>query len=169
VTINVGTLIGKAAHEGWGKTVAIVDLSRPDHPREVTYADLDAEANAIAAGLTARGVGRGDRAGILALNRSEYVAALYGTMRAGAIPVPLNIKLPAETLAFIAGDADLKVCFVDAAHRKGAPPSIPAIDFDADYGQFVKPDPFTAVEPRADDICLQPYTSGSTGRPKGAC
>jgi acyl-CoA synthetase (AMP-forming)/AMP-acid ligase II len=163
VTINVGTLIGK----GRGETVAIIDLSRPDHPREVTYADLDAEANAVAAGLTARGLGRGDRAGILALNRTEYIATLYGTMRAGAIPVPLNIKLPAETLAFIAGDAHLKVCFVDAAHRQVAPPSIPAIDFDADYGQFVKPPPFTAVEPRADDVCLQPYTSGSTGRPKG--
>ena len=41
-------------------------------------------------------------------------------MRTGAIPVPLNIKLPAESLAFIASDADLSLLFIDAAHRKVA-------------------------------------------------
>lgn len=160
MTTNVGALLD-------GPGVALVDLSQPATPREIGYSQLDAEANAVANGLVARGVTRGDRVGILALNRTEYIATLYGTMRAGAIPVPLNIKLPAETLAFIAGDADLKLCFVDTSHRKVAPPSIPAVDFDADYAQFLKPGPFAAVEPRADDICLQPYTSGSTGRPKG--
>ncbi|HUM14111.1 MAG TPA: class I adenylate-forming enzyme family protein [Candidatus Nitrosotalea sp.] len=159
--VNVGTFLSREGR------IAIVDLSRPDTPREVTYAALDAACNAVAAGLAARGLGRGDRVGILALNRPEYIEALYGTMRAGAIPVPLNIKLPAEALAFIARDADLKLVFVDAAHRKVAPPGIPAIDFDADYARFLKPGRFSAVTPRPDDICLQPYTSGSTGRPKG--
>ena len=87
-------------------------------------------------------------------------------MRAGAIPVPLNIKLPAESLAFIAKDANLSLLFVDAAHRKVAP-DVPTVDFDADYADFLKPGPFATVEPAPDDICLQPYTSGSTGRPKG--
>ena len=87
-------------------------------------------------------------------------------MRAGAIPVPLNIKLPAESLAFIAKDANLSLLFVDAAHRKVAP-DVPTVDFDATYADFLKPGPFAAVEPTPDDICLQPYTSGSTGRPKG--
>ena len=79
--------------------IAIVDLSCPGTPREITYADLDATCDAVARGLVARGLKRSDRVGILALNRAEYIAALYGTMRTGAIPVPLNIKLPAETLA----------------------------------------------------------------------
>lgn len=157
---NVGAL-------GKGEGLAVVDLSKPAQPREVTYAQLDVQCNAIAAGLAARGLGRGDRVGILALNRTEYIAALYGTMRAGAVPVPLNIKLPAESLAFIARDADLKLLFVDAAHRKVAPTDMPLVDFDADFGHFLKPGPFAAVEPAEGDICLQPYTSGSTGRPKG--
>ena len=150
-----------------GDGLAVVDLSRPGQPREVTYADLHAQCNAIAAGLAARGLTRGDRVGILALNRTEYIAALYGTMRAGAVPVPLNIKLPAESLAFIARDADLKLLFVDAAHRTVAPPGIETVDFDADLPHLLKTGPFTAVEPEAGDVCLQPYTSGSTGRPKG--
>jgi long-chain acyl-CoA synthetase len=168
---TTSTLSPEGRGQGEGRfengRVAIVDLSRPANPREVTYAELDAGCDAVAAGLVARGITRGDRVGILALNRTEYVEALYGTMRAGAIPVPLNIKLPAEALAFIARDADLKLVFVDAAHKKVAPPDVPAVDFDADYAQFLKPGPFAAVEPGPDDICLQPYTSGSTGRPKG--
>jgi long-chain acyl-CoA synthetase len=162
VTPNVGSLVGgaRATH------TAIIDLSRPDAPREITYAALDAECEAVAAGLAARGLVRGARVGILAFNRPEYLAALYGTMRAGAIPVPLNIKLPAESLAFIARDADLSLLFVDRAHRKVAP-AVAAVDFDADYAEFLKPGPFAALEPGAADVCLQPYTSGSTGRPKG--
>jgi len=193
VTVNVGTLVGPAPHptlspegrgttsattsrtlspqgrgqgEGWSTRTAIIDLSKPENPREVTYGELDAACGAVAAGLAARGLTRGDRVGILALNRTEYIAALYGTMRAGAIPVPLNIELPAESLAFIAKDANLSLLFVDAPHRKVAP-DVPTVDFDADYAEFLKPGPFTPVEPAPDDICLQPYTSGSTGRPKG--
>jgi acyl-CoA synthetase (AMP-forming)/AMP-acid ligase II len=143
-----------------------VDLCNPVRPREISYAELDAACDAVAAGLTARGLGRGARVGILALNRPEYIAALYGTMRAGAVPVPLNIKLPAESLAFIARDAGLELLFVDAQHRKVAP-AVPTADFDADYAHYLKLGTLAAVEPAADDICLQPYTSGSTGRPRG--
>ena len=163
---NVGSTLsprGRGQEEG---QVAIVDLSRPGEPREITYAALDAGCDAVAAGLAGRGLGPGDRVGILALNRTEYIEALYGTMRAGAIPVPLNIKLPAESLAFIARDANLALLFVDAAHRKVAP-DVPAVDFDAGYADFLKPGPFAPVAPAPGDICLQPYTSGSTGRPKG--
>ena len=166
MTTNVGSTLsprGRGQEEG---QVAIVDLSRPGEPREITYAALDAGCDAVAAGLAARGLGPGDRVGILALNRTEYIEALYGTMRAGAIPVPLNIKLPAESLAFIARDANLALLFVDAAHRKVAP-DVPAVDFDAGYADFLKPGPFAPVAPAPGDICLQPYTSGSTGRPKG--
>ena len=157
---NVGsTLSPRGSGPGEGQ-VAIVDLSRPDTPREISYATLDANCDAVAAGLAARGFGRGDRVGILALNRTEYIEALYGTMRAGAIPVPLNIKLPAESLAFIAEDANLSLLFIDAAHRKVAP-DVPTVDFDANYADFLKPGQFSAVEPAPDDVCLQPYTSGS--------
>ncbi len=162
--VNVGTFL--ARHAGRGLT-AIVDLSRPEVPREISYDELDAGCDAVASALTARGLGPGDRVGILALNRPEYVATLFGTMRAGCVPVPLNVKLPAETLAFIARDAGLRLLFVDRVHRAAAPAGVPLVDFDDDYDRFGKPARFTAFEPGPSDLCLQPYTSGSTGRPKG--
>jgi len=162
--VNVGSFLSRHADRG---LTAIVDLSRPDVPREIGYATLDAACNGVASALTARGLGRGDRVGILALNRPEYLEVLFGAMRAGCVPVPLNIKLPADTLAFIARDADLRLLFVDQAHRGATPPGVPLVDFDADYGEFLKPGRFTPFAPGRDDLCLQPYTSGSTGRPKG--
>ena len=162
--LNVGTLL--ARHAGRDLT-AIFDLSRPEAPREIGYDALDAACDAVANALRARGLGRGDRVGILALNRPEYVETLFGAMRAGCVPVPLNIKLPAEGLAFIARDAGLRLLFVDAASRANAPAGVPVVDFDGDYADFLKPGPFVAFAPGADDLCLQPYTSGSTGRPKG--
>ncbi|HKZ04704.1 MAG TPA: class I adenylate-forming enzyme family protein [Methylomirabilota bacterium] len=172
MSTNVGSLVhtlsprGSGQDDGWSSRVAIIDLSRAGVTREITYAELDAQGDAVAAGLAARGVGRGARVGILALNRPEYIAALYGVMRAGAIPVPLNVKLPAESLAFIAKDAGVSLLFVDTAHRPVAP-AVAMVDFDADYAEFLKPGPVEAVPPDAGDVCLQPYTSGSTGRPKG--
>ena len=161
---NVGTFL--ARHTGRALP-AIVDLSRPDAPREIGYDELDAACDAVANALAARGLGRGDRVGILALNRPEYVETLFGTMRAGCVPVPLNIKLATDTLGFIARDADLRLLFVDRVHRGAAPAGVPVVDFDADYDRFVKPGAFAAVSPGPTDLCLQPYTSGSTGRPKG--
>jgi acyl-CoA synthetase (AMP-forming)/AMP-acid ligase II len=161
---NVGTLL--ARHAGRGLT-ALVDLSRPATPRDIGYDALDAGCDAVAGALVARGLGPGDRVGILALNRPEYIETLFGTMRAGCVPVPLNVKLPAETLAFIARDAGLRLLFVDAGHRAVAPADVPAVDFDTSYGEFAKPGRFTAHVPGPHDLCLQPYTSGSTGRPKG--
>ena len=122
----------------------------------------------MAAGLAARGVGRGARVGILALNRPEYIAALYGTMRAGAIPVPLNVKLPAESLAFIARDAGLSLLFVDAAHRAVAP-AVPAVDFDAGYAELLKPGPFDAVAARAGRMCVSSPTPRAPPAVPRAC
>jgi len=46
------------------------------------------------AALERAGLERGDRIGILSLNRLEFVALVLGAMRAGVVPVPINISSP---------------------------------------------------------------------------
>ena len=61
---------------------------------------------------------QGDRVGILAYNRAEYVAAYLGAMRRGLVAVPMNIRLPQARLAAIAEEADIRLVFCDPDHAE---------------------------------------------------
>jgi acyl-CoA synthetase (AMP-forming)/AMP-acid ligase II len=150
--------------------LAIIDLGGKGE-RHFAYADLDGMARGVARALSARGFVRGDRIAILSANRTEFVAAYYGIMRAGFVAVPINYRFPCETIGFIARDADARLVFCDAARRAQCPPELPAVCFDADgaesFAGFLDPGPFDALPARPDEPAMFLYTSGSTGIPKG--
>ena len=148
---------------------ALIDLGDWNDPREVSYAAFDAECDAVARGLLAAGLGRGDRVGILSLNRVELLAAYFGTMRAGLVAVPISFKLTRETIGQIVLDADLRAIFHDRERAALCPAGRLRIDFDdpAGYRALLDPGPFRTVEPVGREVAMILYTSGSTGRPKG--
>jgi len=165
---NLGELFAERAQE---RRTALVDLRQSASARKLSFAALDALCNAVARGLTGAGLAAGDRIAIVSLHRHEFVATVLGAMRAGIVPVPINVKLAAESVRFIAADPGAKVMFCEHALRPLCPPELRTIEFDgtgADaFERFLDPGPFTAFEPAPDAIAIQPYTSGSTGRPKG--
>ena len=55
-------------------------------------------------------------------NRFEFVEVMYGAMRAGIVPVPLNTRLAADTLAFILENSGCRGAVVDPASCPLAPP-----------------------------------------------
>ncbi|MEZ4587313.1 MAG: class I adenylate-forming enzyme family protein [Gemmatimonadales bacterium] len=146
----------------------LVDLREPDRPRRWSAAELEQAANAVARGLLGRGFRRGDRVAIVSANRAEFLAAYFGTMRAGLTAVPLNYKLPKETVEYVLDDAEIGAAFVDRERRALLPEGIATFDFDdGSYDALLDPGPFEAVDPAPEDIAKILYTSGSTGRPKG--
>lgn len=146
---------------------AVIDLSKPDQPVRRGYAELDQRIDAVARGLRKSGRVRGETVAILSLNRVEFIEALFGAMRAGCVPVPVNIKLPKDTIEFILTDAGTKFHFVDAGSGSSLPASLSRVKFGEDYENFLDHGPFKS-EPVTDrDLCAMPYTSGTTGRPKG--
>ena len=165
---NVGDMF--AAHVAGG-SIAVSDLSQPGGPRDFSYAALDDRCNAVARSLVAHGLAPGDRIGIMSLNRIEYFDVLFGAMRAGCIPVPINIKLAPETIAYIAADAGVKIIFADRTSRARCPEGTDVVVLDGEgadgYAAFVDSGPFETWAPEPNEAALQPYTSGSTGRPKG--
>lgn len=153
-------------HVGGGRLAAI-DMALPGEPRRVTYGDLDRMCDGIAGGLVAAGLGEGDRVGILALNRVEYIAVLFGALRVGCVPVPINVKLRRNTVDYIFDDADVRLVFSEADFRPLVPDAVRFVDFDGDFGSFCRDGAVAAIEPVADQVSMQPYTSGTTGKPKG--
>lgn len=149
--------------------VAIIDTADWEHPREWTYAELDAECDAVARGLVAEGLRRGDRVGILSLNRFELLAAYFGTMRAGMVSVPVSFKLPRETIDHIVQDADLRAVFCDQERAGLCPVGLRRFNFDdpAGYKALRDPGAFETVLPAERELAMILYTSGSTGKPKG--
>lgn len=159
---------------------AVIDLSGP-RPREVTYGELEDRLDRFAALITALGLEPGDRMAMAVGNRFEFIEVMYGAMRAGIVPVPLNTKLGADTLAFVMADAGCKAAVVEPSSN---PHIVGLVDA---AGLLVKlafgPVPpqwsdyeaeLRAASPRFappalpdDHPAFQPYTSGSTGKPKG--
>jgi len=151
--------------------LALIDLGGEVAPREYTYGELDALANAVARGLIKRGYQRGERIGILSANRAENLAAYYGIMRAGLVAVPVNFKFPRAMIEFVLDDADARLVFCDGPRKGEVPASVPTVTFSqagADgFESFLDPGPFDSIVPAPDEVAMFLYTSGSTGKPKG--
>jgi long-chain acyl-CoA synthetase len=161
--------------------VAIIDLFG-GRERCATYRQLDARMNGVASMLARLGVVPGERVAMLIGNRTEFVEFFFGSMRAGAIPLPLNTRLAAGTLGEIIMEAACALAVVDPSSHREALAIAQRLQLrqrlllDERHEGFLSFEeemakPAVPVDPPAlaeDAQAFQPYTSGSTGRPKGA-
>jgi long-chain acyl-CoA synthetase len=162
---NFGEVIGRDLP---GDAAWMIEIAPDGRERTITRDEFHASADALARGLIARGLERGQAVGIYAANSAEYLIAFTGIMRAGMVAVPVNTKLPRETVAHIVADSDLKLLLVDGerASSESGPPRI-RLDDAAAWNDLLDPGPHRSPEMRDEEIAYILYTSGSTGRPKG--
>lgn len=149
----------------------------------LTFAEMNERANRLANAMTALGVGRGDRVGLLALNVVEYYDMMFGLGKIGAILVPINYRLAGPEMEFNLSDCEAKVFVFGAEYieivdsfRNSIPvkdfvaiadnPPEWAVSYDSIIGPASTEEPELAGED--DDTLTILYTSGTTGRPKGA-
>jgi amino acid adenylation domain-containing protein len=151
---------------------------------QLTYRELDQRANQLAHTLRARGVGPDVPVGLCVARSLAMAVGLLGILKAGGALVPLDPAYPAERLAFMCADAQVRVLITaseDAGHRTqdaGADSSFvlrPAslgsgqvIDLRAAWPTLAQaPTSAPADVIQTDHLMYVIYTSGSTGRPKG--
>ncbi|MDX3753785.1 non-ribosomal peptide synthetase, partial [Streptomyces sp. AK08-02] len=127
----------------------------------LTYGQLDARVDALAAELLRRGAGRGSVVALVLPRSADAVAAMLAVGRTGAAFLPVDPQFPAERVAFVLADAAPAVVLASRETASLAPGAVLV----EEVGPAVEPVP--AGEVSADDAAYVLYTSGSTGRPKG--
>jgi acyl-CoA synthetase (AMP-forming)/AMP-acid ligase II len=148
--------------------------------RTLTFGQLAGGVQRVAAGLAARGFGKGDVLAIYSPNLPEYALAFYGTAAAGGAATTINPLYTVDELAFQLQDAGARFLvtvppFLDRAREAAARTGVDEVFV---FGEAEGATPFAsllvaggqpsavAIDP-ANDLVALPYSSGTTGLPKG--
>ncbi|GBQ02582.1 amino acid adenylation domain-containing protein [Streptomyces spongiicola] len=152
---------------------------RPDAPAVLgdglrwSYAELDRRSDAVAAGLLARGVRRGEVVGVLADRSAPGLAGVWGVLKAGAAFLPVDVRNPARRVEELLRDAGARICLAEAAwcdRARGSGCTTLLLEHVAGDGATADERgraALAAAAPGPDDLAYVVHTSGSTGRPKG--
>ena len=149
----------------------------------LTYAELDARSNAIASGLAAHGVSRGDTVGLYMMNRAEHLEAFIAVIKLGAVPFNVNFRYRGDELRYLFTNAGAAAIIHAAEFSdmvRALRPELPGLKVavavedgsGADltgsgaYANLLQT-PFSGPWQRSEDDILLTYTGGTTGMPKG--
>jgi O-succinylbenzoic acid--CoA ligase len=144
-----------------------------------TYAQVEAEAGRIAAGLRSLGIAAGDRVAMQVRNRPEFIFIFFAIQRLGAVAVPIDVRLRAAEVVHVLANSGAKVLLHDreltdrmSAVHVGS--QVTAVEIpEPDAGVVFAHASLDQVPPAHvpgsdDDVAIILYTSGTTGKPKGA-
>lgn len=157
------------------KKLAIVDAG-VDPELRLTYSDLNQRANELASWLRGRGIGKGDRVGMLAHDGVHFFDAFFACGKLGAVFVPFNWRLHPREIEALIRQVTPKLLFhatdlqaiID--HLESQPlDGIELMPLTGMGGVYSEPAPPLTCESltERDTACLL-FTGGTTGTPKAA-
>ncbi len=176
--LTIGQVLDRGV-ERWGDSLALVSCHQS---KRYTWRQLRDAAEAVARGLAALGIRRGDRVGLWSTNCAEWMVVHMGCALAGAALVNVNPAYRTHELAFTLQKSRMKVLFLWEQDSRSeyaqileeARSSRPDLNLEhvIYFGTARWTDLLTAtaeilevIEP--GDVANIQYTSGTTGQPKG--
>ena len=176
--MNLTTLFAIGRQRQPDKTaIEFSDPSGSLAPQQLTFADLQRQAQRWAAAFVRMGVRKGDRVALYLRNRPEFVIAYLAALEAGAVMVPINLRYRRRELSHILKDAEPRLLITEEAQRPvldelsgagiGAGPKALSVD-QADLWLDGASSDGPAAAARGEDAAVIMYTSGTTGASKGA-
>lgn len=180
MTVNASEYLRAAAHER-GDAIALIE--HREERRELSWNEFDAAADAVARGLSARGLVAGHRVAIVMSNRIDLAVAYYGILRCGMVAVPINPRSTTGEVTRMLGDSKAHVVLCDeigvkAVREAAAQLGVLTIVVDGtkphtgetSFADFLAgasgTDPAAPQDPESLAVLL--YTSGTSGKPRGA-
>ena len=152
---------------GRGDRIAVAD-----DRGSVSYADLDAAMDRVAAALQRDHIPAGSAIAILAAPSVDYAIVFLGALRAGCIAAPIAPSATPASIAAMIADCGAPIVFVDAdnaAALAGEAIAVPIVEFDRTFADWITPEGSvpTPVAIAPGDGFNIIYSSGTTGVPKG--
>lgn len=176
----------EAAVQHYGNKPALARKAKGGTYQDISYTELSESVDAFSKGLNALGVEKNDRVAILSENCPEWAITDFGSLKIGAVTVPMFSTLTAAQVGYILKDSGAKIICVStekqlekvSAIRDEVPTLEQIIIFDSIEGepaegviQFEAVCELASEETNnaasEDDIATIIYTSGTTGNPKG--
>ena len=168
MTNMADNLTRTAEHYGDRPAIKLDDLV-------LTYSELQDGARRVAALLKSKGVGSGDRVGLVLPNVPAFPVLFYGALAIGAVVVPMNPLLKGREVKYYLEDSGASVVFAwkdmaEEAAKGASEVGIECVEVGLDFAKVLgQHDPDEEVVDRNDDdTVVLLYTSGTTGQPKGA-
>jgi long-chain acyl-CoA synthetase len=190
---NLADLLGRAARQRPDR-VALVEAQGG---RSLTWAELDAEADRVAQGLSGLGLVAGYRVLLALPNRIEFVTSYFGALRAGMVAVPVNPRSATGELVRMVADSGARLVVADPSTVTGVRAAVagledalvgadeelrsrtvvphvvvvdgPALPGETGYRDLAAPAAPPAAPPADPEaLAVLLYTSGTSGRPRAA-
>ncbi|MDD1015719.1 amino acid adenylation domain-containing protein [Pseudomonas rubra] len=136
--------------------------------QQMSFAQLDQQANRLAHELVARGAGPEVRVAVVLERGLDMMVALLAVLKAGAAYVPIDPQYPRQRLEYLINDCAMGVLLTQSSLQAQLPalPQAAVLVLDQLDLQHLPATP-PAVTLHGDNLAYVIYTSGSTGQPKG--
>ncbi|TDR93819.1 acyl-CoA synthetase [Enterovirga rhinocerotis] len=175
-TFNFGTdVVDRWARERDGP--ALIWSNEAGEERRLSYSDVAALTDRFANVLRSHGIAKGDRVLVMMPRRPEWMIAMVGAMKIGAVPIPCIEMLTARDVGYRVEHAEARAVVCRAEHVgkfDAVAEAVPVrVALGGASGWLDWEDEMAAASPTcepervaADDPAVMYYTSGSTGHPK---